>query len=441
MLPNRFFVHRWLGCLGATLAIFFFCNPQVKGSSTTPSVSLAWERNVEEDIVGYKIYWGEVSRQYTRVLDVEDSASAVLTDLQPGKTYHCAVTAYNQALQESSFSQEVIVSIPATEPGSPDTSGRLIRFEAEQGQLGTPMAVFTSPSESWVDTAIYSQLGWTRSTVEIPQSGDYHIWCRVKAPTASNDSFFVMMDEQPEEVFHIYGTPTPAEGTRTSGWTWRRVHVTDGGPRVHALDQGSHTLRFRTREPGTLLDRVVLSSDPAFIPTDTLPRTGDALVITRPPANLSRPAGGFAGFSVAAAASGPVSYQWRKDGSVIPRATSPSLVLDPVEAADMGNYTVTLTSGGATATTEAALLTVTPPVTNPVFRVARMTLNPDRTVDFEVEGELNATILVYASGDLVNWSLVGSRTNTTGSVQVADPAANGKSRRFYRLVSEAIPEE
>lgn len=441
MLLNPFFVHRWLGCLGATLAILFLCGPQVKGSSTTPSISLAWERNVEEDIVGYKIYWGEVSRQYTRVLDVGDSATAVLTELQPGIIYHCAVTAYNQAAQESLFSQEVIVFIPATEPGKPDPSGRLVRFEAEQGQLGNPMAVFTGPSESWVDTASYSQLGWTRSTVEIPQSGDYHIWCRVKAPTASNDSFFVMMDEEPEEVFHVYGTPTPPEGTRTSAWTWRRIHVTDSGPRVHALDQGAHTLRFRVREPGTLLDRVVLSSDPAFIPTDALPRTGDALVITRPPMNVSQPTSGVAGFFVTAAASGPVSYQWRKDGTVIPGATSPNLVFDPVGAADEGNYTVTLTSGSATATTEPAMLTVTPPVTNPVFRVARMTLNPDQTVDFKVEGELNATIHVHASGDLVNWTWVGSRTNNTGTVQVADPAAAGESRRFYRLVSETIPEE
>lgn len=438
MLVIRFSIFRCFRILGALLAVF---SSQLQGSSTSPSVSLAWERNLEEGIVGYKIYWGEVSRQYTRVLDVEDSATAVLTGLEPGKTYHCAVTAYNQASQESTFSQEVIVSIPATEPGSPDTSGRLVRYEAESGQLGTPMAIFTGPSESWVDTSSYSQLGWTRSTIEIPVAGDYHIWCRVKAPSASNDSFFVMMDEQPEEVFHVYGTPAPPEGTRTGAWTWRRIHVTDGGPRVHALDQGAHTLRFRVREPGTLLDRVVLSSDPAFVPTDALPRTGDALAVTRAPQNDSKPAGSVTILSVTAAASGPVSYQWRKNGTVIPGATSPDLVLDPVETADEGNYSVTLTSGSATVTTEPALLTVTPPVADPVFRVSRMTLNPDRTVDFEVEGELNANILVYASRDLVDWTLVGSRTNTTGTFQVADPAATGESRRFYRLVSEAIPGE
>ena len=411
------------------------------GSSLPQPVTLAWERNPEPEVAGYKIYWGEVSRQYTQVLDVEDTPSALLTNLEAGKTYHFAVTAYNGALHESPFSQEIVVSIAPTNPVAPDTSGRLVRFEAESGQLGAPMAVFSGPAESWVDTSSYSQLGWTKSTFEIPVAGDYHIWCRVKAPTAANDSFFVMMDDQPEEVFHVYGTPTPPEGTRSANWTWRRIHVTDAGPRVHALDQSSHTLRFRVREPGTLLDRVVLSSDPSFVPTDTLPRSGDALVITRAPSSLSVPAGQAASLEVMAAASGPVSYQWRKNGTVIPGATSSVLTLDPVQTADAGSYTVSLTSGSATATGGSALLTVTDPLPDPVFRVSRVTLNPDRSVDFQVEGEAGANLRIYASNDLENWTQIGRALNENGTVRVDDPAAIGAPRRFYRLVSEAIPEE
>jgi hypothetical protein len=418
------------------------CSPEARGNSGLPSVTLAWNENPEEEVAGYKIYWGEVSRQYTEVMDVQDVPSAVLTGLEAGKTYHCAVTAYDGELQESAFSQEIVVSIGGTGPGTPgSTGGRLVRYEAESGQLGAPMVVFNGPSESWVDTSSYSQLGWTRSTFEIEQAGDYQIWCRVKAPTEGTDSFFVMMDDQAEEVFHIYGTPTPPPGTRTSDWTWQRIHVTDAGPRVHSLDEGSHSFRFRVREPGTLLDRVVLSSDPAFVPTDDLPRTGDAVVVTRPPSSDSVVAGQSAGFTVAAAASGPVSYQWRKNGTVIPGATSPVLTLDPVQTADAGSYTVTVVSGGATSTAGPALLTVSPAPGEPTFRVDRITLNPDGSVDFNLEGELNANILVYASGDLVDWTLIGERVNETGTIRMADPAAEGSPRRFYRLVSEAIPEE
>lgn len=302
------------------------------------------------------------------------------------------------------------------------------------------MTVSTGSDISWVDTSSFSQVGWTKSTFEIPLAGDYHIWCRVKAPTASRDSFFVMMDNQPEEVFHVYGTPTPPEGTRTPNWIWRRIHVSDAGPRVHSLDQAAHTLRFRVREPGTLLDRVVLSSDPAFVPTDDLPRSGDALVVTRNPSNVTIPAGQAVSLEVTAAASGPVSYQWRKNGIVIPGATSSVLTLDPVETADGGSYSVSLVSGSASATGGPALLTVGNPADS-VFRVSRITMNPDRSVDFQLEGEADANILVYASGDLDRWTLIGEALNENGTVRVNDPAAEGSLRRFYKLVSEAILEE
>lgn len=422
--------------IGIALAAMTFTTLPVSANVAPPSVLLAWERNPEADVAGYKIYWGEASRQYGSVLDVEDSTSAQLQGLEAGKTYHCAVTAYNTARQESPFSQEITVVIPPAGPAAPDPSGRLVRFEAESGQLGTPMAVFNGPSESWVDTASYSQLGWTRSTFEVPVAGDYHIWCRVKAPTASTDSFFVMMNDQPEEVFHVYGTPLPPEGTRTANWQWRRIHVTDAGPRVHALAAGSHSLRFRVREPGTLLDRVVLSSDPAFVPTDALPRAGDALAVTRNPSDVTVTAGQAVSLSVMAAASGPVSYQWRKNGTVIPGATSAVLTLDPAETADGGSYTVTLLSGTASATSGPAVLTVTGAPADPVFRVSRISLNPGRSVDFQVEGKAGANIRVYASADLVSWSLVGEAMNENGTVRVDDPAAAGSPRRFYRLVSE-----
>lgn len=425
---------------GRLLAAATLGSLSLQGNTLPPSVELAWERNPEATVAGYKIYWGEVSRQYTRVLDVQNTPAAVLTQLEAGKTYHCAVTAYTADLQESPFSQEIIVTIPSDVPAIPDPSGRLVRFEAESGQLGAPMTVFNGPSESWVDSGSYSQLGWTKSTFEIPVAGDYHIWCRVKAPTSATDSFFVMMNDQPEEVFHIYGTPTPPEGTRTANWQWRRIHVTDAGPRVHALAAGNHSLRFRVREPGTLLDRVVLSSDPAFVPTDALPRSGHALAVTRNPSNLTVTAGQAASLSVMAAASGPVTYQWRKNGTAIPGATSAVLTLDPAETADGGSYTVSLLSGSAAATTAPALLTVNEVPSNPVFRVSRITLNPDRSVDFQVEGETGANLRIYASADLVSWTLIGEALNENGTVRADDPVAAGSPRRFYRLVSETVPE-
>ncbi len=431
----------FLRSVGQALAIVILGIPAAAANTLPSSASLAWDRNPEADVAGYKIYWGEASRNYTRVLDVGNVPAATLTALEPGKSYHCAVTAYNAASRESAFSQEILVSIAAVDSGATDPSGRLVLLEAENGQLSAPMTIFTGPSESWVDSSSYSQLGWAKSTFQIPATGDYHIWCRVLAPTSATDSFFVSMDDQPEEVFHVYGTPTPPEATRSGSWIWRRIHVPDAGPRVHLLDKAAHSLRFRVREPGTLLDRVVLSSDPAFVPTDPLARAGDIISITRPPAHETRLTGQGASFTVMAAATGPVSYQWRKNGTVIPGATSAALAIGSLQPADSGDYTVVLTSGSATATTQPARLTVTDPDSPPVFRVTRMTFNADRAIAFELDGEPNTTVSVFASNDLVNWNLIGEQVNTTGIIQMADPAAASAPRRFYRLVSEAIPEE
>jgi len=417
------------------LMVLWGAYPSPAHASTIPgSVSVAWNQNAESDVTGYKVYWGRTSRIYEQVLNAGNNRQAVLPNLTPGQPYYCAVTAYNAAGQESSFSSEITV-VYGTVPENPDTSGRIVLLEAENGQLGAPMTVFSSPSESWVDTAFYSQLGWTQLGFTAPVTGDYQVWCRVKAPTEAKDSFFVMTDGGVEEVFHVYGTPTPPEGTRTSNWVWRRIHVTDAGPRTYTFDKGSHTIRFRVREPGALLDRIVLSTDPSFVPTDALPRTGDAVVVTGTSGNLTATRGSSATLAVSAVATtGPVSYQWFKGGTAIP-SSGPLLPLASLTAADSGTYTVRLTAGTSTTTSSPMVLTVSDSAALPRFEVTRFSVNPNRSLSFELEGGMGSDIKVEASSDMVHWTPLGTRLNETGIIDITDPeAAAGATRRFYRLV-------
>lgn len=411
-------------------------SPFAHAATVPGSVPVAWDRNPESSVTGYKVYWGQTSRIYEQALDAGNNPQAVLPNLTPGQSYYCAVTAYNAEGQESTFSSEITV-VYGTAPENPDSSsGRLVMLEAENGELNAPMAVFTGATESWVDTSVYSQLGWTQLSFTAPVSGDYHVWCRVKAPTESKDSFFVMTDGGVEEVFHVYGTPTPPDGTRTTDWTWRRIHVTDAGPRVFTFGQGSHTIRFRVREPGTLLDRIVVSSDPAFVPTDALPRSGDAVVVTGTSGNLSVAPGSSATLGVTAAATSDVSYQWFKESTAIPNANGPQLSLPGLTTAASGNYTVRLTAGAATTTSSAMVLSVSGSTSLlPKFQVTRFSINPDRSVSFEVDGGMGSNIQIQASSDMVNWELIGTQFNEFGVIDIADPAAvAGASRRFYRLV-------
>ena len=80
-------------------------------------VTLGWEPNTEPDLAGYKIYYGNSSRNYTRITDVKDktAASCIITGLTEGQIYYFAATAYNTSVVESNYSAEVFCAInPAT---------------------------------------------------------------------------------------------------------------------------------------------------------------------------------------------------------------------------------------------------------------------------------------------------------------------------------------
>ena len=405
-------------------------------AAATGSMEIAWNPNPEADVAGYKIYWGENSRQYTSVQDVGNSVSTRISNLTSGRTYYCAVKAYNSAQQESPFSSEITFSY-VSQNVQGDTSSRLVLLEAESGILTPPAAVLGSGTDLYVDSTNFSTASSASTTMSfsVDTAANYHVWCRVMAPTASSDSFNVTMDGGTEQAFHVYGAAEPTE-SRTSGWIWKRIHVAGGDPRDYPLAAGSHTLKFRVREQGTCLDRIVLSSDPDFIPSDSLPRSGDFLAVTGSPVDMSRTTGQTALFEVMAAATGQVSYQWKKNDVAIPGATASTLILTELETADAGSYTVTLTRGTVSETTVPAALRVSSSAALPEFKVARMTMNPDLTVNFDLNGGLNSTVLVYASANLQSWSLISTQVNSTGTIRVSDPGAEGQIKRFYKIVTQ-----
>ena len=75
-------------------------------------VKLRWDRNLEEDVAGYRVYYGNHSRDYpwkerVRLKACNGDTCKVALDLPPGRWYF-AVTAYDGAKLESKFSKEVV---------------------------------------------------------------------------------------------------------------------------------------------------------------------------------------------------------------------------------------------------------------------------------------------------------------------------------------------
>lgn len=94
----------------------------------TESVLVTWNANTESDLDGYQVHFGDSTGRYDKVVPagVQESPQVEIpiSMFVPGKTYYFAVTAFDTVLNESEYSDEVILFIPVDEdktaPGKPE---------------------------------------------------------------------------------------------------------------------------------------------------------------------------------------------------------------------------------------------------------------------------------------------------------------------------------
>ncbi|MBW1867837.1 MAG: fibronectin type III domain-containing protein [Deltaproteobacteria bacterium] len=83
--------------------------------SHSARVMLAWDPNTEEDLAGYKIYYGVEKGNYAYSIDVGNQTTYTITDLEPNRVHYFAATAYSVYGDESGFSAEISHFVPAGE--------------------------------------------------------------------------------------------------------------------------------------------------------------------------------------------------------------------------------------------------------------------------------------------------------------------------------------
>ena len=88
------------------------------GGGGTETAALSWDAPTTNtdgtdlaDLAGYKIYYGTSSGTYDSFIDVAKVTTYTVTELTPA-TYYFAVTAYDEAGNESAYSNEVSKTIP-----------------------------------------------------------------------------------------------------------------------------------------------------------------------------------------------------------------------------------------------------------------------------------------------------------------------------------------
>ena len=128
------------------------------------TVIAEWNPNSESNIAGYLLSYGMQSGNYTTTMDV-GNVTTYSFSLTAGQTYYLAVQAYNTNSQVSSYSAEVVYTVPADAPtivslspasGSLGTSVTILgsNFGATEGASTVGFNGITAPPTSWSDTAI-----------------------------------------------------------------------------------------------------------------------------------------------------------------------------------------------------------------------------------------------------------------------------------------------
>ena len=77
------------------------------------AITLKWNANTDANLAGYTVYSGTNSHSYNKSNFVGNVTTNTPTGLIAGTTYYFAITAKNTTGQESAFSNESAVNMPA----------------------------------------------------------------------------------------------------------------------------------------------------------------------------------------------------------------------------------------------------------------------------------------------------------------------------------------
>ena len=69
--------------------------PLAGSAAYAAAVTLAWNENSDEKVVGFRLHYGTISGAYEYSVDVGNNSSCTIAGLNEGATYFFAATAYN----------------------------------------------------------------------------------------------------------------------------------------------------------------------------------------------------------------------------------------------------------------------------------------------------------------------------------------------------------
>jgi PKD repeat protein len=142
--------------------------------------TLAWDPSPSPGVAGYYLHYGQASGSYGQKIDVGNTTTYVVSNLEAGATYYYAATAYDSSRSESGYSNEVSTVVPAAAPTA--------NFGATPASGQAPLSVtFTSTSSGTITGYAWNLGDGITSTTQNPThvystAGVYSVSLTVTGP-------------------------------------------------------------------------------------------------------------------------------------------------------------------------------------------------------------------------------------------------------------------
>jgi hypothetical protein len=129
---------------------------------------------------------------------------------------------------------------------------------------GLSLAALAGPNSASADcAALPSSLGTTSLTLNVQTAGTYKVWVRELAPAADSGGFYLQIPDA-----GVCQVTMGNSSIDANAWTWVNYQNGETGSSVSAnLPAGNHAVTLSGLKSGVEVDRLLLLSDAACIPT------------------------------------------------------------------------------------------------------------------------------------------------------------------------------
>ncbi|MBT1071818.1 DUF4082 domain-containing protein [Pelotalea chapellei] len=219
-------------------------------------ITLQWNANTESNLSGYKVYYradssatpfnGTGSGQGASPVNVAKQTTATLTGLDPAKTYYFAVTAYNTAGTESSYSNIVsvaegvapTVAITAPAAGSTATGTMSVTATATDNVGVSKVEFYVNGSLALTDTTTPYVYSWNTTALA---NGSYTLMAKAYDAAGNvGQSANVVVSVAKDTTAPTVVLTSPGTSTTVSGSVAIKASASDniGISKVEFYDNG-----------------------------------------------------------------------------------------------------------------------------------------------------------------------------------------------------------